>query len=212
MSQTVSVTNIEAARRQLRTAIQLFFQDGDAVSVHTLVGAAREIFEKHCQKEGLGGVFDFPASARTVGDIRQTRIAMNAARNFFKHSAARADDSISFEDSANDAQLYIACFDCVALSPAEYPAEVHAFMLWILSSADVELTGQGIKPDDAVKLRAFVAEMDGMFPGLRRAPRSVKKRWGLKLLEHARVQSDPSFEQIGTLIRQYRQTGSFTWQ
>jgi hypothetical protein len=35
---------VEAAQRQLRTAITLWFDDGDAVSVHTLAFAAYEIF------------------------------------------------------------------------------------------------------------------------------------------------------------------------
>jgi len=37
------VTKLAAAQRQLRTAIDLYFHDGDDVSIHTLVGAARKI-------------------------------------------------------------------------------------------------------------------------------------------------------------------------
>jgi hypothetical protein len=36
----VRLGKLEAARRQLETAIKLYFADGDEVSIHTLTGAA----------------------------------------------------------------------------------------------------------------------------------------------------------------------------
>ncbi|KRQ01293.1 hypothetical protein AOQ73_18230 [Bradyrhizobium pachyrhizi] len=205
VSRTASVTNIEAGHRQLRTAIDLFFREGDAVSVHTLAAAAREIFEKHCEKQGLGGLFDFPTHAPAVVDLRQAWTVMNAARNFFKHPADRVEDSIPFDDSENDAQIYIACTDCITLSPAGHPVEAGAFLLWSISSANIEWTGEGLPPDDAAKVRAVMTEMDERLPGLRKAARADKKRWGLGLLEHVRSRPGSHFEQIGTLMRQYRQ-------
>ena len=47
------VTKIEAAHRQLAIAVKLYFQNDDMVAVHTLACAAREIYEKHCKKQGL---------------------------------------------------------------------------------------------------------------------------------------------------------------
>src|SRR5262245_42997551 len=37
------VSKLDAARRQIRTAIRLFFEDGDTVSIHTLTSAAEEL-------------------------------------------------------------------------------------------------------------------------------------------------------------------------
>ena len=39
----ITVTKLDAARRQLRTAIRLWFNDGDLVAIHTLAFAAYEI-------------------------------------------------------------------------------------------------------------------------------------------------------------------------
>jgi hypothetical protein len=39
----ITVTKIDAAKRQLRTAIRLWFEDGDPVSIHALAFAAYEI-------------------------------------------------------------------------------------------------------------------------------------------------------------------------
>jgi hypothetical protein len=43
----VAITKLEAARRQLRVAISLWFQDGDEVSIHTLACTAHEIINAH---------------------------------------------------------------------------------------------------------------------------------------------------------------------
>jgi argininosuccinate synthase len=40
---SIIVTKIEAARRQLNTAIELWFNDGDPVSIHTLASSAHQI-------------------------------------------------------------------------------------------------------------------------------------------------------------------------
>jgi hypothetical protein len=42
-SPPMTVTKLDAARRQLQTAIRLWFQDADPVSIHTLAAAAYEI-------------------------------------------------------------------------------------------------------------------------------------------------------------------------
>ena len=39
----ITLTKLDAAKRQLRTAIRLWFEDGDPVSVHALAYAAYEI-------------------------------------------------------------------------------------------------------------------------------------------------------------------------
>ncbi len=58
-STPTTVTNLDAAKKQLATAIRLFFARDDAVSIHTLASAAREIFEKHCAQAGLKRTFDY---------------------------------------------------------------------------------------------------------------------------------------------------------
>jgi hypothetical protein len=43
MSATIMITKLEAARRQLRSAIGLWFSDADFVTIHTLAAAAYQI-------------------------------------------------------------------------------------------------------------------------------------------------------------------------
>ena len=53
MDGTIRLNKIDAARRQLKVAIRLLFDDEDPVAVHTLVGAASviitDLVEKHHQ-------------------------------------------------------------------------------------------------------------------------------------------------------------------
>jgi hypothetical protein len=196
-----TVTNIEAANCQLRTAIQLFFADCDPVSVHTLATAAREIYEKHCIKAGLGGLFDFGISQNQ----RRLWDDINEARNFFKHPAESIDQSIAFDDTDNDFHLHSACMDCASLLPTDYPREAHAFLLWNLAVADLDMDFAHRRPDDAKTLRLFLTAMDDKLPGLRKAPRVLKKRWGAGLLQYVLSQSLDDYALFGHTLRRIRQ-------
>lgn len=45
------ISKIEAAFRQLRTAVLLFFSDQDPVAVHTLTAAAHEILRQFAERK-----------------------------------------------------------------------------------------------------------------------------------------------------------------
>ena len=51
---TSTVTKLEAASRQLDTAIRLFFSGGDAVSIHTLAAAAFNVFADIAEHRKVG--------------------------------------------------------------------------------------------------------------------------------------------------------------
>ena len=48
----MKIRKIDAARSQLDTAIELWFQDADPVSIHTLVYAAHEIIDVVSKENG----------------------------------------------------------------------------------------------------------------------------------------------------------------
>jgi hypothetical protein len=49
---TIKISKLDAARRQLDTAIELWFHDGDPISIHTLTSAAFEIIQDLNKKHG----------------------------------------------------------------------------------------------------------------------------------------------------------------
>jgi len=186
MGEFPTITKLEAANRQLCAAIRLFFADGDAVAVHTLACAAREIYEKHCRTTGRGRMFDFVQSGNSGHAERDLWNILNAARNFFKHEGTSLSESIEFEDSMNDFVLLTACTDCATLCSPHQPPEVQAYSLWYLGveTPDDQAMAEA-DPAEANAARAIQQQIDQRFPGLRAASRAEKKRFGARLLDDA---------------------------
>jgi hypothetical protein len=95
------LTNIEAANRQLCTAIHMFFEAGDPVCIHALACNAREIYERKCKDQGINRFFDYAMEAFPDTPEKELWNVINKARNFFKHSLNPPDDVIEFSETYN---------------------------------------------------------------------------------------------------------------
>jgi hypothetical protein len=91
----IRVAKMDAALRQLDTAIRLWFSDGDAVSIHTLVGAAYQIIHDfNKQKGGRDLLFD---SGIIKEEFRAQAIKfLRKDFNFFKHADEDPNDVTEF--------------------------------------------------------------------------------------------------------------------
>ena len=93
----ITVTKLDAARRQLDTAIELSFTDGDPISIHVLAYSSYEIVHRLFRRAGFKDdlVFD---TALLPEDHRGTWNKMiKEAPNFFKHcNRGEANETISF--------------------------------------------------------------------------------------------------------------------
>jgi hypothetical protein len=96
----ITVTKLDAAQRQLRTAIRLWFGDGDPVSIHTLLSAAHEIIHRLYRNKGLRNlIFDSDLIADEFrGDWARK---FKEAPNFFKHASQDSDDTLIFYSGVN---------------------------------------------------------------------------------------------------------------
>ena len=95
------LSKIDAARRQLDCAIELWFHDGDEVSIHTLAAAAYQIL--HDINQHLGGkealFFD---SSLVVEEYRREWLrVVKEPVNFFKHADKDPDGAIEFSPFGN---------------------------------------------------------------------------------------------------------------
>jgi hypothetical protein len=96
----ISVTKLDAARRQLRVAIRLWFTEGDPVAVHTLASAAHEIIHALFKRKGLHGLmFD----SRVIKDEYRGEWAkiIKAKASFFKHAQKDPDATLEFNPAVN---------------------------------------------------------------------------------------------------------------
>lgn len=99
------VTKIDAAKRQLNTAITLFFQEGDAVSIHTLSAAAYEVLFAI----GKGKIdFDTLAGAQCIKEEKKDEFLglLFKAKNFFKHGKKDPHASLDFDPWQSELFLY----------------------------------------------------------------------------------------------------------
>lgn len=180
---TETVTKLDSAHRQIRTAIRMYFAGDDQVSIHTLVCAAREIYEKHCELAGIDRMFNYIKASHPDHDDKKLWKILNNARNFFKHPDPDGDlnSSIQINDVDNRAMLFCACHDCAMLCGPNQPAEVQVFIVWFMATEfpctdDAEQTDL----DAANEIQDL---LDREFPGLRGAPLEEQRERGKRLLQ-----------------------------
>ena len=102
----VTVKKLEAAKRQLHTAITLWFADCDHVSVHTLACAAHQIVDDiNKNKKGTELLFD---SSVIRNEFRKEYFNyMREAMRFFKHADKDPDPSGTIEFAPAITELFI---------------------------------------------------------------------------------------------------------
>ena len=85
LSGKLQVTKLDAAKRQLETAIRLWFHDADPVSIHTLAAAARQILVDVNSKRG-GEPMGADRPEIRPEARKRARAVFAEAKNFFKHA------------------------------------------------------------------------------------------------------------------------------
>lgn len=83
----MDITKIDAAKSQLATAIWLYFEDRDPISVHTLVHAASEIIDRLCDAKDLRSMRAAMLESIKPEYRKMVVDKLNKPANFFKHAA-----------------------------------------------------------------------------------------------------------------------------
>lgn len=129
----VLVTKLQAARRQLRSAITLWFNDGDPVSIMTLAYAAHELIHRAYRKKGLRGLL-FDSQYVSEDQRKEFNLRLKAVPNFVKHDnrddGSKAEDSASFDPDINIAFILFALIGLKKLSARYIGPEETAFLMW----------------------------------------------------------------------------------
>ena len=176
---------VAIARRQLGTALALFLDDADPVSVHCLACGGAEIADFLAKKEG-----GKPFSQHALDTFPEMNLAelvklRNQYWNAMKHALklngeVRSDEALlaSFDDVHNDHILFIGWYD-YANAIGRLPIETQVFQAWYFANYPDKLA-------DAAPLEPFVR----LFPDIREMRRSEKKRQLRRKIAWARTQSD----------------------
>src|SRR5437773_1934113 len=101
-----SVSKLDAATRQLHLAILLYFQDADALGVHTLAGAAhRLLFDLLVRRDGAASGSETDEGVQST-NCTFLRTMVNNAKNFLKHADRDHDQVLTFNTDWTDFLLY----------------------------------------------------------------------------------------------------------
>jgi hypothetical protein len=179
----MSRLKIESARRQLGTALALYLDDRDPVSVHCLAGGGCELIEFYAKKAGAEPFTSHILKTQPDLDIRELRKLQRQYWTAFKHAThrhggqERDDDKLlsRFSDEQNDAALFIGWYD-YALATKTMPVEAQVQQAWYIALHPTKLDP-----------RHSPEPYEDLFPGLRDKTRAEQKRVLNETIERARA-------------------------
>ncbi len=131
MGELITVGKLEAARRQLQTALTLWFNGGDEVSIHTLAHAAYEIIHV-VSKERNPNRRDLLFDGSFIKDKYRGEVNkfFKKPGSFFKHAKKDGEATIEFTPLLTELFLICAVLG-VELCNEKHNAEEGAFQQWL---------------------------------------------------------------------------------
>jgi hypothetical protein len=105
MNKQIKISKLDAAKRQLETAIRLYFNFGEPISIHTLACAAFEILSD-LNKHNVGspmGLSDYIIREEYKDRYKQM---IRKPQNFFKHANRDPERAIDFNPDVTPFYIY----------------------------------------------------------------------------------------------------------
>lgn len=102
---TLKLSKTDAAKRQLETAVRLWFFSQDPVSVHTLTAAAHKVLYDVGKRRGVLITLRNPENIRPEYR-RKYHELISRYENFFKHADKDADGLLDFNPDATEIYLF----------------------------------------------------------------------------------------------------------
>lgn len=182
MTDTPKMTlKIEAARRQLGTALALYLQDRDPVSVHCLAASATELVEHFAKTAGRAPFLFQILAQNPQAKLQDLHKAQRQYYNSFKHATQKSgvfrDDErllAEFTDARNDHALFTGWYD-YELTGQLLPVEAQVYIAFYFAKYGDQL----LLPEDLAKYKV-------VFPQLKGLSRAEQKRGLRSMIEDAR--------------------------
>ena len=154
----VTVTKLEAASRQLDTAIRLFFSGGDAVSTHTLAVAAANVFADMAEHQKAGVSWRTKVRDDSGLSTKELKKIFHEEWNFFKHADRDPKAILQFNELVSDDFMFMAVLDCGDLQPTTCPMQ--AFQIWYIAVHPEHFPGDEQVFDDAQRALPGISQLD----------------------------------------------------
>ena len=159
MKYILQISKLDAALRQLQTAILLYFNSRDPVSIHTLSAAAYNLLRdiRDSRKEAF-------AMSKDAGGIpaqykKAFRDLISKSENFFKHADRDPNDIHLFRTQGTEILLIDAC-DAYIRMTGEEPEYIALFKRWHATCNPQYYKNDSEFYKAAMKMRQFYSEND----------------------------------------------------
>lgn len=168
-----TITKLEAAGRQLDTAIRLFFSGGDPVSIHSLAVAAANVFADIAEHRNAGVSWRTRTRDDSGLSMGQLKALMHQEWNFFKHADRDPESTLEFNEHLSEDFIFMAVLDCGDLAITS--CSMQAFQIWYIAAHPERFTAD----------EPIFADARDALPGLAALPRQERVLRGASLLhEH----------------------------
>ncbi len=139
MDQELRISKLDAARRQLESAIRLYFKEGDPVSIHTLTSAAYQLLSDiNKQRGGKPMLKDWITQLVRPDAVTEACKRLNEAQNFFKHADRDSAETLAFSPTQTELILHDACHKYWELASELVPFfAVYQAWFWLTTGADL---------------------------------------------------------------------------
>ncbi len=146
------VDKIAVGRRQLIQAVDLFFKNGDEISIHTLASAALEVLDSVMRHWGRMPYTDNIQDLYIKPEGKKIWIQkINEAKNFFKHADKDPEKQYEF-DPRQTWWVIISAIDSLRRLTGEDHDQIHAFEWWFMSRNQSILKSDADNKDEIIKL------------------------------------------------------------
>ena len=125
------IGKLDAARRQLSTAIKLWFSGADPVSIHSLAYASHEIIHRLYRRKGLDDLL-YDSKALTDEQRSEFPRLLKESANFFKHATReqQPDAEAFFSPYINELFLIFSTIGLLRMGEKLNETE-SAFVFWL---------------------------------------------------------------------------------
>ena len=123
-SSSFPVSKLDAARRQLELAIELFFMERDPVATHTLAKAAYQLLSDISRhRGGKPMLFDIESLKEHCVEGKEKLVfdKLREAENFFKHADRDPEAVIEFSPGITEFVLWESCIAHTRLTGEQTP-------------------------------------------------------------------------------------------
>ncbi|MFA5005822.1 MAG: hypothetical protein WC561_06865, partial [Candidatus Omnitrophota bacterium] len=133
MKESIRISKLDAAKRQLETAVRIYFSNGDPVSIHTLVSASYNIIKDINKKREGKPMLVKEVMIEFVKPEYQKMIKgiFNEAENFFKHANLDSEKSLDFNPELSELLMLDAISHYYGLTGEDSPL-FQIFRAWYI--------------------------------------------------------------------------------